>query len=249
VNAVYFLSDVHLGIGDPEHERQKRERLVHLLHSIRGRARRLVIVGDLFDFWFEYRFVIPRGNHAVLAALEDLVASGTHVSILRGNHDFAIGGFFSDDLGIEVIDADYEFSEDGRRFSVYHGDGLAINDGGYRLLKKIIRSRLAQFGFRILHPDLGFGMARLFSSSSRDYTSTKFYGETDGMSIDAERRIRGGADIVVMGHRHLPAKIRIGNGWYVNLGDWLTHYSYAVWRDGDIALFTCRNGDEEPLPE
>jgi UDP-2,3-diacylglucosamine hydrolase len=249
MNSLYFLSDVHLGIGNAEHERGKRRRLVALLRAMRTDARRLVIAGDLFDFWFEYRSVIPRGYHGVFTALEDLVHAGVAVTYLKGNHDFAIGDFFQSDLGIEVVDSDFLFTEENHRFSVYHGDGLAQKDGGYRALKKLIRSKPALFGFRMLHPDLGFGIAKMFSVSSRDYTSTKFYGETDGMRIEAERRIRAGADIVVMGHRHKPLKTQIGSGWYVNLGDWLTFDSYAVWRDGAISLMTYRNDREEELPE
>lgn len=248
MNAVYFISDVHLGIGDAAHEHTKTARLLRLLDAMRSDARRLIIGGDLFDFWFEFKSVIPRGYHGILTAIETLVRSGTRVSYLRGNHDFAIGEFFSRDLGVEIVDADFAFSEEGTRFWVYHGDGLSQKDGGYRILKKIIRSRPARSGFRILHPDLGFWLARLFSSSSRDYTSVKYYGETDGMYLEAERRIRAGADYAVMGHRHVPLKTRIGGGWYVNLGDWLTHYSYAVWRDGEMTLHTIRNDRMEPLP-
>ena len=136
------------------------------------------------------------------------------------------------------------------RFALYHGDGLAPKDGPYRLLKKILRNRAAQWGFRWLHPDLGFLLAHVTSHSSRAYTGgTKKYGPVDGMRLDAERRIAGGADIVIMGHRHIPALERIGGGMYVNLGDWIRHYSYAEWRDGHIRLFTLADGEPRLLDE
>ena len=249
MNAVYFLSDVHLGIGDATHEDVKKQRLVQLLRKIRPDARRLVIAGDLFDFWFEYSSVIPRGYHAVLTAIEELVRAGTTVSYVPGNHDFAIGDFFSRDLGVQVVKDHVSFKEDGKNFYVCHGDGLAEKDAGYRVLKKIIRSRLALGSFRFLHPGFGFRLARLFSASSRDYTSNKFYGESDGMYLEAQRLLNTGIDYVVMGHRHLPLKKKIGDGWYVNLGDWLSHYSYAVWRDGALSMYTCKNDREEALKD
>jgi len=242
---LYFLSDVHLGVGDEDAERRKLSRLLALLEQLRGEAAALYIVGDLFDFWYEYRSVVPRGYHRLYAQLELLVSSGVTVTYLAGNHDFAIGDFFSRDLGVRVERDHVGFTYGGRRFHVFHGDGLAVRDGGYRMLKRVLRSPLSQSLFRLLHPDLGFGIARRFSNSSRDYTATKQYGETDGMRLEAERRIREGAGIVIMGHRHVPRREELDGGVYVNLGDWIRYFTYAVFRDGDITLHTMINGTQE----
>lgn len=242
---VYFLSDVHLGVSDADTESRKLSLLLALLARIRESGGSLYIVGDLFDFWYEYRAVVPRGYHRLYAALEDLPAAGIPVTYLAGNHDFAIGAFFSEDLGITVLRDDVRFEAGGTRFYVYHGDGLAPRDGGYRALKRVLRSPLAQWGFRLLHPDFGFALARRFSHTSRGYTSGKDYGEKDGMRMEALRRFKEGTDIVVMGHRHVPLREELGGGIYVNLGDWIQHFTYAVFRDGDIALYTMIHGFEE----
>ncbi len=242
---LYFVSDVHLGLGDADAEQRKLALLLSLLADIRRERGDLYIVGDLFDFWYEYRSVVPRGYHRLYQALEDLRRDGCAVTYLAGNHDFAIGDFFSRDLGVAVVRDDIAFTAQGRRFYLFHGDGLAVRDGGYRLLKRILRSPISQRLYRMLHPDLAFGIARRFSHTSRDYTSARDYGETDGMRAEAERRIAAGSDIVIMGHRHLPRHEAVGDGVYLNLGDWLSHFTYAVCRDGEISLFTMRQGIQE----
>ena len=250
MSALYFLSDVHLGAEGRDRERIKQRRLLAVLERARLEASALFIVGDLFDFWFEYGSVLPRGHHRVLTALENLAEAGVRITYLAGNHDFAIGAFFEKELGITVLRNDLDFSHEGTRFALYHGDGLAPKDGPYRLLKSVLRNRAAQWCFRWLHPDLGFSLARVTSHTSRTYTSTvKKYGPVDGMKRDAERRIGEGADVVVMGHRHIPAMERLGSGLYVNLGDWITHFTYAVWENGAMRLMTVRNDIIQPFEE
>ena len=246
ITPIYFVSDLHLGVGDAPTERRKLALLLTLLGEIHDERADLYIVGDLFDFWYEYRSVVPRGYHALFTALEKLRGAGCAVTYLAGNHDFAIGDFFSRDLDVTVVRDDHVFEAQGRRFSLAHGDGLAVRDTGYRLLKRVLRAPLSQRLFRLLHPDLAFGIARRFSHTSRDYTSGRDFGEQDGMRADAARRIAAGMDVVVMGHRHVPCIEAVGNGLYVNLGDWIGHYTYAVCRSGDIALHTIRHGYQEP---
>ena len=244
---LYFVSDVHLGVGESAEEERKLSLLLRLLDDVIAERAHLYIVGDLFDFWYEYRSVVPRGYHRLYAAFEALRNTGSDVVYLAGNHDFAIGEFFSRDLGMTVVRDDFEFTAHGRRFYLFHGDGLALRDGGYRMLKRVLRSPLSQRLYRLLHPDLGFGLARRFSHGSRDYTSGRDYGEHDGMRLEAERRIAAGVDVVIMGHRHLPRREQIDGGLYINLGDWIRHYTYAVCRDGDVALYTIRQGLQEPF--
>lgn len=234
---LFFLSDVHLGVGSPQEEARKLDSLLALLDHVRARSGALCIVGDLFDFWYEYRSVVPRGWHRLYCALDSLTREGLPVLYLAGNHDFAIGGFFRDDLGMRVWHDDLLLHCEGQVFYVYHGDGLAQKDGGYRLLKRLLRARWSQFLYRLLHPDLAFGIARRFSHSSRDYTSGKFYGETDGMLLEARRRIDAGARYVIMGHRHKPCIEAVGDGTYVNLGDWIRHFSFAMYDRNTLALY------------
>jgi UDP-2,3-diacylglucosamine hydrolase len=240
MNAAYFFSDVHLGLGSQEEEKHKENELLGFLRSIRGSASMVVVAGDLFDFWFEYRTVIPKGFHRTLAALQDLTDAGIPVHFLAGNHDFWLGDFFSREIGMVVHPEPFELVIDGKRVFVHHGDGLADNDLGYRIIKPMLRSRFNIRLYRWLHPDLGVPLARGSSRTSRSYTSGKDFGEESGMLRFAERRIREGSDYVVMGHRHVPALTPVGGGVYVNLGDWITHKTYGVFRNGTMELLRGR---------
>jgi UDP-2,3-diacylglucosamine hydrolase len=232
----YFISDVHLGLGTKEEERAKEDRLLSFLSSILPTAENLFIVGDLFDFWFEYRTVIPKGFHRTLAAIEQFTARGTAVHYLVGNHDCWMGDFFSQELKVSVYSKPYETSIGGKRIFLHHGDGLAMNDLGYRLIKPVLRNRLNIWLYRWLHPDIGVRLARGSSRTSRDYTSNKEYGEEDGMIRYATEKIRKGIDIVIMGHRHQARYLQIDRGAYINLGDWITQNTYAEMIDGVIRL-------------
>lgn len=234
----FFFSDVHLGLGTREEERAKEDILLRFLRSVLPRADRLFILGDLFDFWFEYRTVIPKGFHRTLAALQEFTEGGVPVEYLAGNHDFWMGNFFEEELGLVVRRDPYETVLEGKRLYLHHGDGLAQKDLGYRAIKPVLRNRGAIALYRWLHPDLGVPLARGSSRTSRAYTSQKDFGEGEGMAAFARRRIEEGAEIVVMGHRHLPVAERIGTGLYVNLGDWITHRTYGLFEDGDMTLQT-----------
>jgi UDP-2,3-diacylglucosamine hydrolase len=234
--ATYFISDVHLGLGPREAEKQKENRLLAFLKEILPSTERLFIVGDLFDFWFEYGTVIPKGFHRTLAALQEFTDRGILVEYLAGNHDFWMDDFFPKELGIQVHPDPYEVGIDGKRIFLHHGDGLAEKDLGYRFLKPVLRNRLAVHMYRWLHPDLGVPLARGSSRTSRSYTSKKDYGEEEAMATFAAKKIREGMDIVIMGHRHEPVQLGIGKGVYINLGDWIAHHTFAEFKDGNVAL-------------
>ena len=236
--ASYFFSDVHLGLGSSETEKQKEGRLLGFLKNILPTADYVFLVGDLFDFWFEYKTVIPKGFHRTLAALQELTDRGTKVHYLAGNHDFWMGDFFHSELGMELHYDPFEMTIQGKRIFFHHGDGLAKNDTGYKLLKPILRNRLNIRLYRWLHPDLGVKLARGSSRTSREYTSHKHFGEEEGMIEAARGYVRQGADIVIMGHRHKPNIVHIDNGLYVNLGDWITYYTYAELVNGSLQLKT-----------
>ena len=240
MSKIYFISDAHLGLGSREEDREKEQRLIAFLRSIAADASQLFILGDLFDAWIEYRTVIPKGHHRILTALDELVSSGVAVHYLCGNHDFWMRDYFSDELGIHTYRDPMETILVGKRFYLHHGDGLALNDTGYRILKKILRNRFNIWWFSWLHPDIGLRLAKGSSKKSRHYTANKEYGEHDGMVKAATEKIGAGFDFVIMGHRHEPTYLPIGDGVYINLGDWITHLTYAVYEEGIVSLKTWK---------
>lgn len=232
----YFISDIHLGLGDRGAERAKEDLLLGFLGHVLPSAEALCIVGDLFDFWFEYRTVIPRGFHRTLSALQQYTDAGVPVHYLAGNHDFWMGDFFTEELGIRTYAEPVELLLGGKRVYLHHGDGLAPNDLGYRLIKPVLRHPWSIRLYRWLHPDIGVPLARGSSQSSRRYTSGREYGEGEGMASFAAAKLAAGVDIVVMGHRHTPEYRSMAGGTYVNLGDWITHHTYGSLADGVITL-------------
>jgi UDP-2,3-diacylglucosamine hydrolase len=244
--ATYFISDIHLGLGNREEEKAKEDRLLAFLSAILPAAENLFIVGDLFDFWFEYKTVIPKGFHRTLTALQEFTDRNVPVYYLAGNHDYWMRGFFQTELGLKLFFEPFDITISGKRIHVHHGDGLAGNDLGYRLMKPVLRAKINFALYRWLHPDIGVRLARGSSRTSREYTSEKKFGEDKGMIEYAEKKIAGGSDFVVMGHRHIPYVRPLGSGAYVNLGDWISHNSYAVLENDNMNLYTW-NGQQEPL--
>lgn len=224
----YFFSDVHLGLGSREASRERERDVIRFLEMVgAANAESLYIVGDLFDYWFEYRSVIPREFVRTIAAIAALVDAGVRVEYLIGNHDFGHRDFFRDDLGVQVHHNDIECSVAGRRCYISHGDGKAFNDTGYLILKRVLRARLSNSLFRIFHPDIGIGAAMYASRRSRDHTTQKNYdglvpGESDGLFAFAQQKIeQNGFQLVVMGHSHSVRRVDMPGGAYINLGSWL----------------------------
>jgi UDP-2,3-diacylglucosamine hydrolase len=220
-----LLSDVHLGVSAPEVERS----LVAFLRSLPGRARSLVINGDLFDFWFEWRTVIPREHYRTLAALADLRDAGLDVVMTAGNHDGWGGEFLRDDVGVSYVrEGVWTGDIAGWRSCVEHGDGLRpVEDRKYRMLRAVIRHPMAIRAFRWLHPDLGTRLARGSSTASREH---QIFGDSGaGLREIARARLTRDRDmdLLVFGHSHAPALERLpGAGVYANAGSWLTDPTY-----------------------
>ena len=231
---VTFISDVHLGFGSRESDKRRERRLIALLGKVAQRTTHLIIVGDLFDFWFDYRRSIPKHHVRTLACLHNMVDAGIPITYLMGNHDFGHWRYFQEELGINVDKGDLDATIGSKRFYISHGDGKATNDGGYLFLRSILRNRAAQTFYRWLHPDLGIWLASGTSHGSREYTAAKDFGSDDGLKNFATAKINEGYDVVVMGHRHRSAYERIGNGLYVNLGDWIGNDpTYGVYTEAD----------------
>ncbi len=233
----YFFSDAHLGIGTKEEDRQKERSLIRFLDSVKRDAEQLFIVGDLFDYWFEYKTVVPKGYFRLFSKLAELSEAGIKVTYLAGNHDFWLKTYFRDELGMEVCPEPTERVIRGKRFYIHHGDGLLKKDTGYRILKRILRNRVNIFLFSLVHPDLAARIARWSSQKSRQHTSKRSF-EGDDLVEFAERKISEGFDFVLMGHNHVPCLRNIGSGVYVNLGDWITEHTYAVFDGKKISLKT-----------
>lgn len=232
----FFISDVHLGLESSGRETEKQKRLLSFLDHAGKEASGLYILGDLFDAWIEYRTVIPKGFHRVLSKLHDLTEAGLDIHYLVGNHDFWMRDYFSLEMGIKIHIEAFDVELDGKNIYLHHGDGLDPRDHGYKFLRKVLRNRLSIWLFSWLHPDIGIALARSSSKSSRGYTSVRDYGDQDGMRDHAAKLVANGYDIVIMGHRHVPREESIGGGKYINLGDWITHNTYAVLADGAISL-------------
>jgi UDP-2,3-diacylglucosamine hydrolase len=231
----YFFSDAHLGVGPKEEDRRKEKALVQFLDLVRSDGDQLFIVGDLFDYWFEYRFVVPKGYFRLFAKLAELSDAGIKLVYMAGNHDFWLRGYFADELGMKIEHHPTEYVIGGKKFYIHHGDGLLKTDTGYRILKRVLRNRTNIFLFSLVHPDLAARIARWSSNKSRQYTSKREY-ESDDMTEFARTKINEGYDFIVMGHNHVPCKRNIGTGVYVNLGEWVHGRTYAVFDGSSLEL-------------
>ncbi len=242
INA-YFISDVHLDfVADPA-EKEKREHFAAFLKKISPRVTHLYLVGDLFDFWFEYKYVIPKAFFEFLKIFSDMAARGVEIHYLAGNHDFYAGSFFKEQIGMHTWPDSYRFELGDKKFYLYHGDGIGKKDGAYRVLKKILRNPLNLKLFRWLHPDAGIPLARRLSGSSRHYTSqlNHLRDESDYKAF-AEQRFAEGIDYVMMGHRHNPLVYRQGGHQYINLGDWINHRTFAFYDGRELSFMCFRDG-------
>ncbi len=238
---VFIVSDVHLGAVPPETERAFRRWLVHVKES----GERLIINGDLFDFWFEYRHVVLAEHVRVLAQLADLVDAGVPVLLVGGNHDWWGGRFLREEIGVDFRQEPVTMRLHGRTVLLAHGDGLGAGDLGYRCVRLVLRSRLTRWLFRWLHPDLGARLARRVSGTTPSPSGgAGGAGGADGAGAQAAAKGRlafltawarqrleddPGLDIVATGHAHSPAIVESPPGrYYVNSGDWLTRRSYVT---------------------
>ena len=223
-----FISDIHLGLQDKETEEKKEKLLVKFLRFAESNCDELFIVGDLFDYWFEYRRVYQKGYYRTLAALKDLTERGIKLHYFIGNHDFLHRDFFSKEIGALMYHDPIEVTLNNKNFYIGHGDGMVENDNGYRLLKMILRNKFTQWLYSLIHPDLGIALASGTSKTSRGYTAKKDYGEVDGLFEAARIKIDDGFDFVLFGHLHKRVFQEYNNGKYINLGSWLDEPCYGI---------------------
>jgi UDP-2,3-diacylglucosamine hydrolase len=234
---IYFISDVHLAFKEDVREKEKRKKLLDFFDNISRDAGALYILGDLFDFWFEWYHVIPKYWFPILFRLRKMVEAGIQVYFITGNHDFFPGKYLEKEIGLRCFDEYREFEVDGRRFFVAHGDGYAKQDRGYRLLKKIIRNPFAAFLYKtFITPDLGMQIARWTSYSSRKLIKTKKNSWAEEYYEFARRKFKEGFDYVLLGHLHEAMIRKEKENVYVNCGDWITQFTYAKYDGRSLTL-------------
>lgn len=235
---LFFISDIHLRLSRSEEEKAKRNQLVAFVDHVIERGGTLFIVGDLFDFWFEYKYVMPKAYFDVLTALYRARLKGVDIFFVPGNHDFWYLDFMKENIFTGVSTDGYSIEVNGKKFSILHGDGLLSWDRGYRLLRSLIRNRAFISLYRWLHPDIGYIIGRAISRSGRHHVHTQEYNDTviGELKEFARTRIEDGVDFVVMGHYHQVRKVDLGSGTLMVLGDWIRYRSFGYFDGHDLSL-------------
>ena len=240
-NKLYFASDFHLGAGGYDDSREREARLVRWLDSIKTDASELFLMGDVFDFWFEYRTVVPKGYIRFIGKLAELADAGIKIYLFKGNHDMWMFGYFEKELGATIITNELVIERGGKKFFLHHGDGLGPGDDSYKILKKVFRSKFCQWLFERLHPNLGVGIANYWSGKSRlaGLNNKQRLHEERSWLVDYSRELIKTThyDYLIFGHRHYPMEMKLtDNSIYVNLGEWINYNSYAVFDGTELKL-------------
>ena len=244
---IYFLSDFHLGAPNADESLVREKKIIRFLDEIKLKAAAIFIVGDLFDFWYEYKKVVPKGYVRILGKIAELTDAGIAVHFFVGNHDMWMKDYFQKELNTAVYFEPQEFSFSGKTFLIGHGDGLGPGDKGYKFIKKIFRNRFSQLIFGALPPSVGIGMADYFSRKSRNKTGKTdevFLGEAKEWLVIYSKEFlkQKQVDYFIFGHRHLPLDISLTEkSRYINLGDWIKYFSYAVFDGNHLSLEYYKN--------
>jgi UDP-2,3-diacylglucosamine hydrolase len=236
---IYFASDFHLGIPDKASSLKREKRICHWLDGIRHDAAAIFLVGDLFDAWFEYRNVVPKGFTRFFGKLAELSDAGIQIEVFTGNHDLWMRGYFEEEFGIPVHHEPITRTWNGKRFFIGHGDGLGPGDSGYKLLKAVLTNPVAQWLYRRVHPDTGVAVASWFSRRGPkhmdEHSGNEFLGPEKEWLVQfcLQKLEEEHFDYFIFGHRHVAIEYPLPqHSMYINLGDWLRYNSYAVF-DGD----------------
>jgi UDP-2,3-diacylglucosamine hydrolase len=232
-DTVYLASDAHLGGVAPRRE----EAFLNWLSFAAAEASQVVLNGDLFDFWFEYLWGIPRGYDRVLRLLKEIVDGGTPVTLMGGNHDWWGGRYLRDEIGLEFLQDPVVRTYAGMRTFLAHGDGLGRGDLGYRMLRLVLRGRLTRVAFSLLPPALGGRIGGEMSRTEERWGESTELDEDRSAALEewavAKLRAEPDLDLVVLGHTHIPRVVEVeAERWYVNAGDWVRSLSYLVLEEG-----------------
>lgn len=232
---IYFASDQHFGVPNLQESRKREEKFIRWLDEIKKDAQILFLMGDLFDFWHEWKYVVPKGYIRVLGKIAELKDSGIAIYFFVGNHDLWMKNYFEEELGIPVYFEKRYYQISDKKFLLAHGDGLGPGDKGYKRMKKIFTNPLAQWAFRWLHPDIAMRIANYMSQKNKLISGVedqKFLGEDKEFLIQysKEKLKTENIDYFVFGHRHLPLVFDLEKGAkYINLGDWIVYFTYGVY--------------------
>mgnify|MGYP001793811746 CR=1 FL=1 len=244
---LYFASDFHLGVPNAASSLAREQKIVRWLEMAAQDAHSIYLMGDIFDFWFEYTTVIPKGFIRFQGKLVELADSGIPIYIFSGNHDMWMFDYFPKEFGIPVIHKEQTLKVGDQKLLIGHGDGLGPGDRMYKLLKKVFRNSFCQWLFARLHPNLGIGIANYWSRSSRISSTKKgednFKGEKEFLlQYCRAQEAQGHHDYYVFGHRHLPLELEIGDqSRYINLGEWVNYFTYGKYDGAHFELLTFKN--------
>ena len=244
---IYFLSDFHLGIPTASESLLREKKIVRFLEKIRQDAAMIFIVGDLFDFWYEYKKVVPKGYVRILGKMAEITDSGIPIHFFVGNHDMWMKNYFQEELNVPVFFEPQTYTFNQKSFLIGHGDGLGPGDHGYKMLKKVFRNPFCQWLFGILPPAIGMGIAQYFSQTSRAATGIKedhFLGEEKEWLVQFSKETLQHQfyDYFIFGHRHLPIEYALTcphtnrPAKYLNLGDWIQYFTYVVFDGNECKL-------------
>ena len=247
---IYFLSDFHLGAPDYESSLARERALVNFFDEIKSHASEIFLGGDMFDFWYEYRKVVPKGHIRLLGKLAELSDAGITLHFFVGNHDMWMRDYFQKEIKMHVYFKPQEFERNGKRFLVGHGDGLGPGDHGYKRLKKVFRNPVSKFLFGIFPPIMGMGLANYMSKRSRSAGLDEeiFLGpEKEWLIIYCKKKLsEKNIDFFVFGHRHLAIDYRLNDSSrYINLGDWIRYFTYAVFDGENLELKSYQGQDHK----
>jgi UDP-2,3-diacylglucosamine hydrolase len=247
---IFFASDFHLGVPDHQQSTEREKRIVRWLDTVKHEAHSIYLMGDIFDFWFEYRHAIPKGFIRLQGKLAEITDSGIPVIFFTGNHDMWMFDYFTKELNIPIYRAPLELEvnpaagQAGQKLLIGHGDGLGPGDASYKILKWFFNSGVCQWLFARLHPNLGIGIAHYWSRKSRISNikrEEKFQGEENEFLLTycKELEKQSHHDFYVFGHRHLPLDLKVSeNSRYINLGEWVHFNTYAVYDGKQVSLQT-----------
>ncbi len=243
---IYFASDFHFGIPDHAGSLVRERLFVKWLDEVKKDAAHIYLMGDIFDFWFEYKTVVPKGFVRLLGKLAEITDAGIPISLFRGNHDVWAFNYFEKELNIKLYRKPEIMEFSGKKFYLAHGDGLGPGDRGYKFLKKVFACRFNQWLFRWLHPDMGARMGLYFSKKSRLANVAKGGKKDSSNNIKDEMLYKYGEgilkqhpdlDYLIFGHRHLPIQVDLNDKTQlVILGDWITNFTYAVFDGEELRL-------------
>lgn len=238
---IYFASDNHLGIPDTKSSLIREKKFVKWLDLIKADAHSIYLLGDLFDFWFEYKTVVPKGFTRVLGKIAEIADSGIPIYFFTGNHDMWVRDYFQSELGVKVISKPQQFNINEKNFFIGHGDGLGPGDTSYKLMKKFVTgNRFFKWCFRLIHPDIGIKLGQFLSKEKKLMSAKKDIGDVENQWLTQYCRKKletSQYDYFIFGHSHIPLDVELSaKSKYINLGDWITNFTYAEFDGENLSL-------------